>query len=275
MGEDKKKPAVAAGKKKYYNNDRFGGRANNPQMKNSYTSNMAELKDDVFDFGNLSDLAKYSKSLKNIETYIQRTYKMPDDIVKAIQSNKRPVFDPPEKPNKKKCVDEEGDFDADKFEMAKFTWKEDWKLVNQRKIKYEENDANAWALVYNQCSHELRVKLKGTSQYEASKRDNDLILLLAMIRGYCCQFDALNDEYVAIVMAIKNLPYYFQKPSQTNSDYHQDFLAMIKTIEDYGGAGSLTYFPNMIKKELIPVKQVNGNSGTTTPEEQKEARKIV
>jgi hypothetical protein len=200
---------------------------------------------------------------------------MPDNIVKAIQSNKRPVFDPPEKPDKKKCVDKEGDFDADKFEMAKFTWKEDWKLVNQRKIKYEENEANAWALVYNQCSHELRVKLEGTSGYEASKRDNNLISLLAMIRGYCCQFDALNDEYVAIGMAIKNLLYYFQKPSQTNSGYHQDILAMVETIEDYGGVGSLTYFPNMIKKELIAVKQVNGNSGTTTSEEQKEARKIV
>jgi hypothetical protein len=174
-------------------------------MKNSYTRYVVELKDDVFDVGNLSGPAKYSKLLKNIETYIQRTYKMPNDMVKAIQSNKRPVFYPPEKPNKKKCVDKDGEFDTDEFEMAKLTWKEDWKLVNQKKIKYEENEANAWALVYNQCSHELRVKLEGTSGYEASKRDNNLILLLAMIRGYCCQFDALNDEYVAIVMAIKNL----------------------------------------------------------------------
>jgi hypothetical protein len=70
MGEDEKKPAVAAGKKKYYNNGRFRGRVNNPQTKNSYTSNVAKLKDDVFNIGNLSDPAKYSKSLKNIETYI-------------------------------------------------------------------------------------------------------------------------------------------------------------------------------------------------------------
>jgi hypothetical protein len=48
--------------------------------------------------------------------------------------------------------------------MAKFTWKEDWKLtMNSRKQKYEENEAEAWALVYNQCSNELRVKLEGAS----------------------------------------------------------------------------------------------------------------
>ena len=76
-------------------------------------------------------------------------------------------------------------------------------------------------------------------------------------------------------MAMKNLLYYFQKPTQTNSDYHQDFLAMIKSIKDYGGAGSLTYFPNMIKKELVAVKAANKNTGTATQEEQKDARKIM
>jgi hypothetical protein len=142
-------------------------------------------------------------SLKSIKTCIQRTYKMPDDIVKAIQNMIRPSFDPPEKPDKSKCLDNAGKFDPDKFRMAKFTWKEDWKLMNSRKQKYKENEANAWALVYNQCSNELRVKLEGTSGYKLCKKENNVIALLTMISGYCCQFDALKDEYVAIVAAIK------------------------------------------------------------------------
>ena len=72
-----------------------------------------------------------------------------------------------------------------------------------------------------------------------------------MIRGYCCQFDTLNDEDMSIVGAIKNLLYLFQKPSQTNLDYHEGFTAMVEVVEEYGGAGSLMYFPNMIKKELM------------------------
>jgi hypothetical protein len=43
------------------------------------------LEEDVFDVGALSDPAKYNKSLKSIENYIQKTYKKPDDIVKALQ----------------------------------------------------------------------------------------------------------------------------------------------------------------------------------------------
>jgi hypothetical protein len=42
--------------------------------------------------------------------------------------------------------------------------------------------------------------------------------LLVMIRGYCCQFDLLSDEYMAIVEAIKNLFYFFQKNNQLNAD---------------------------------------------------------
>ena len=57
-----------------------------------------------------------------------------------------------------------------------------------------------------------------------------------------------STEYVAIVTAIKNLLYFFQKATQTNSDYQEDFLVMVEVIEKYGVAGSLTCFPNMIKK---------------------------
>ena len=57
-------------------------------------------------------------------------------------------------------------------------------------------------------------------------------------------------EYVSIVGAIKNLFFYWQKPEQTHSDYHEDFMALVKVIEEYGGPGSLSHFPNMITKEI-------------------------
>jgi hypothetical protein len=31
-----------------------------------------------------------------------------------------------------------------------------------------------------------------------------------------------------------NLLYLFQKPTQTNSDYHEDFTTMVEVIEKYG-----------------------------------------
>jgi hypothetical protein len=132
------------GKKKHSG---FGERPN-PQPKSSpYTSNVAEIKDNIFDVGATSNPAKFTKSLKNIKTYIHRLYKMPDNIVKAIQKMKKPTFDPPEKPDKSKCMDSVGNYDANEYNMAKFMWKEEWKLVKTRQQKYQENKANAWMLV--------------------------------------------------------------------------------------------------------------------------------
>jgi hypothetical protein len=80
MAEQEKKPATAARKKNY----QFGNRAGQSGPKSIFKSNVIGLEEDTFDVGASSDPAKFSKSLKSIENYIQKTYKMPDDIVKAI-----------------------------------------------------------------------------------------------------------------------------------------------------------------------------------------------
>jgi len=134
--------------------------------------------------------------------------------------------------------------------MAVFAWKEDYKSMKLRMDKYKGNESNAWALIYDQCSPELKNKLEGTEGYDGAKSTNNVAKLLTMIRGYCCQFDLLSNEYMVIVAAVKNLFYFFQKAEQSNEDYHKDFMAMLEVIEEYGGAGSMTHFPNMLKREI-------------------------
>jgi hypothetical protein len=129
--------------------------------------------------------------------------------------------------------------------------------------KYRDNKSNAWALIYDQCLPELKNKLEATDGYSVAKSTNNVAKLLTMIRGYCCQFDILN----AIVTAIKNLIYFFQKGDQANMDYHEEFMAMMEVIEEYEGAGSLTHFPNLLKREL---KAIGLDLSTATAEELKE-----
>ncbi len=87
--------------------------------------------------GASSDPARFSKSLKAIKTYIQKTCKMPDDIVKAIQQMKRPTLAFPAKPMKATCVDENNTFNEGKYEMAKFIWKEELRATLYKKEKYK------------------------------------------------------------------------------------------------------------------------------------------
>jgi hypothetical protein len=92
--------------------------------------------------------------------------------------------------------------------------------MNYRMERYKGNKSNVWALIYDQCLPELKYKLEGMEGYDDAKRTNNVAKLLVMIRGYCCQFDLLSNE------------------------------CMLEVIKEYGGAGSMTHLPNMLKKEI-------------------------
>jgi hypothetical protein len=88
----------------------------------TYKSKVQGLENDTFHVGAVSDPAKFSKSLRNIKNYIQKTFKHPDDMVKTIQQMKRVSLSYPKKPKRtdKDCCDSNGDPDPDVFDMAVF-----------------------------------------------------------------------------------------------------------------------------------------------------------
>jgi hypothetical protein len=65
-----------------------------------------------------------------------------------------------------------------------------------------------------------------------------------------------------------------KKPDQAKADYHEDFMALVKVIKEYGGPGSITHFPNMIKKELKS-KNPGNDMSKVMPDQVKEAKKTV
>jgi hypothetical protein len=132
-------------------------------------------------------------------------YKTYNNIVKAIQQLKRPTLNYPKQPTRANHADASGNVDEDEFDMAKFAWKWDYKGMKYQNDKYKDNKLNALVLVCRQCSPELKNKHKGTSGYDSAKADNHVVKLLIMIRGYFCQFDTLNAEYMLIAKSLKNL----------------------------------------------------------------------
>ena len=148
MADQDKKPAGAENKKKKFYGQYAKGMG---AGRTTYKSKVTGLEDDTFDVGAAGDPAKFSKSLKNIENYIQKTYKSPDDMVKTLQNMKKVTLSYSTKPKKQdsQCCDEDGNPDEDMFEMAVFAWKEDYKSMKLRMDKYRDNESNAWALIYD------------------------------------------------------------------------------------------------------------------------------
>ncbi len=125
-----------------------------------------EGPEDTFKVGVPSNPVKFSKLLKNIEKYIQRTYKSPVSIVEALEQMAQPILEYLPMPTKRDYKDKNGNADPVAFEMTVFAWKEDYKAMRARKDRYRDKESNAWALMYNQCSPELKNKLEGVEGYE-------------------------------------------------------------------------------------------------------------
>jgi hypothetical protein len=121
MAKEGKKPGWADSRKKKF----YGRFTKGVAGRSSYKSKVQGLENDTFNVGASSKPAKFSKLLKNIENYIQKTYKDPDGMVKTIQKMKRVILTYPEKPKKTDaaCCDANGDPDPDMFKMAIFAWK--------------------------------------------------------------------------------------------------------------------------------------------------------
>ena len=86
MAEQEKKPGAADGKKKKF----YGRFAKGATLgRGTYKSDVQGLESDTFDVRASSNPVKFSKLLKNIMNYIQKTYKDPVNMVKTIQKMKR------------------------------------------------------------------------------------------------------------------------------------------------------------------------------------------
>jgi hypothetical protein len=77
MAEEEKKPGGADSRKKKF----YGRFAKGAAGRSTYKSKVQELEKDTFNVGASSNPAKFSKLLKNIKNYIQKTYKDPDNMV--------------------------------------------------------------------------------------------------------------------------------------------------------------------------------------------------
>ncbi len=119
MAEQKSESPGVKGKKIRYHCAFARGVAT---AKLGYKSAIVGLENNTFNVGVWSDPAKFSKLLRNIKNYIQKTYKEPDNIVKTIQQMKKVDLAYPAKPKKDdpECLDNSGDPDPDAFEMAVF-----------------------------------------------------------------------------------------------------------------------------------------------------------
>jgi hypothetical protein len=77
----------------------------------------------------------------------------------------------------------------------------------------------------------------------------DVVELLRLVRGYCCDFGAGQQSTWALEQAKHKVSVYYQRHDVSNTDYVQFFQALVGVVETYGGAYGNE--PGLINAHLV------------------------
>jgi hypothetical protein len=106
--------------------------------------------------------------------------------------------------------------------------------------------ANAYIIIYHQCSPNLKNDLKASDLFPSIRQNQDVIGLLCLIQGLCCSYDTKIQSVMATIVLHKCLFTYYKKDGVDDHTYHPEFLACIETINTYGGLGAEGVVPTFL-----------------------------
>jgi len=192
-----------------------------------YKSAISKIVMDTFNTGQNKFAVQFTQSQKNVASYLQRTSANEGYLVaETVRMGRQQIIELPP------AVDPK-DSDADDQRIIRA---EEVKTSAKRRLKLSESLKKGYATVYDQCSQEVRDKLKGTDDWESIQKDQSLHELINKIERICMGFDDHKQEVFNLVQALTTLFLYSQTDKETVEQYGRNFRALWETVEAFGGS---------------------------------------
>jgi len=221
--------------------------------KKEFVSTNPGIETLTFDVGHAKSAAKYQQSLEGLALHIQSTYTNGSSIAKSIRDLELVVIDVDDYPT---APDGSG---PDQRQIH--LWQQTVNVQVKEQRVLAENVKKAYALVMGQCSPTLTSKIKGSDKFAAASQDSDVVKLLKIIRGYCCNITDHQQSTVALESAKHRVSTFYQGAEMTTTEYVEYFTALVGVVETFGG--SYGREPGLVKAELIEAGVVDEDKPTS------------
>ena len=239
-----------------------GGRSNQASKKaQKYTSNTPAIKNDVFECGKPEHVALFKKSKKAIVNYIRMSGERESATVANIIENMAeegipippapPQIEDPNNQNQNPPVMIE---DA----TQTFIWQGKLKLIASRELNLDQGIVQAFAIVHDQCSKNVKEKIKQLPNYDKIMLNKNPMALLEEIRNIICGRERHKPPIISMVQLIKAFCYFYQHADTSNEDYVEQFEALWETVEQQGG--NLTNHPGLIADRALEIAEEVGRN---------------
>ncbi len=113
------------------------------------------------------------------------------------------------------------------------------KSMAKRQQKLGESLMKGFAMVYEQCSREVKEKLENTENWEAIQREQCLHSLIQKIEHIFVGFDNHKQDVFNLVQALKALFLYTHLEKELVEEYGRNLKSLWDTVEAFGGSPGL------------------------------------
>ncbi len=125
---------------------------------------------------------------------------------------------------------------------------EEVKTVAKRRQKLEESLRKGYVTVLDQCSQDVRDKLKATKDWEIVNGSQSLHDLIRWIEKICVGFDDHKQLSFNRVQSLKTLYLYTQTEKESVEEYARNFRSLWNTVEAFGVSPGI--HEGMVEAEL-------------------------
>ncbi|KAL3796182.1 hypothetical protein ACHAW5_005865 [Stephanodiscus triporus] len=196
-------------------------------MTKAYKLPITEISKYTFNTGENKFAAQFTESCERVAGYVQQSgmeesYLVAETIrTGTVQTIALPAVVDPNDPEK-------ADLDLIRTEVVK--------SVAKRRQKLEESLKKGYAMVYDQCTQEVRDKLKATKNWENIQAEQSLHKLIKRIEKTCVGFDDRKQSVFNLVQSLKTLFLYSQTEKELVEEYARNFRSLWDTVEAFGGS---------------------------------------
>ncbi len=174
------------------------GRQSLPQRKAFLSKHEDDaMKAATFDAGKVTDAASFIKSIETYTTYVGRSGREYSNQLRQILKGEvdvLPTIPMPQRPTPDEVA-------AD--DMNRSIYLEDRRMALKKQDKLSNVITQLYDELWEQCSLELKAKLKGEVGFDAVETARDPLELRNRIQRVSCGFEAHRMKYYAIAQAIK------------------------------------------------------------------------
>ena len=234
----------------------FRRQRNRTTVKKEFVSSNIGVKTFMFDVGHAKYAAKYQQSIEGLALHIQSTYTNGSSIVKSIRELKLVVINVDDYPT--------GTGGGAPDQRQIHLWQQTINVQVKEQRVLAENVKKAYALILGQCSPMLSSKIKGSDKYTDTSKDSDVVKLLKIIRGYCCNVTDHQQTTVALQNAKHRVSTFYQHAKMTTMEYLKFFTALVGVVETFGGLYGRE--PGLVE-DKIKIQAGIANRANLTPEE--------